>query len=173
MAESAVFAAGIDLSLPKLRRATAESNRENTSYVLADWDHLPFRNGCLGAALFLQGPEHALAPSTTLAEITRVITDSGYLVISAEVEPQGFYTNHIQAYLRGRTDPPSKPFNGHLRIITPSTLKQMIPAGYEIEEEVRHVPKLSFPLKRTLERRILGRRQYSFTILVARKATET
>lgn len=31
MAESAVFAVGIDLSLPKLRRATAESNRENTS----------------------------------------------------------------------------------------------------------------------------------------------
>jgi len=102
-----------------------------------------------------------------------VITNSGYLVISAEVEPQGFYTNHVRAYFRSRTDPFSKPFDGHLRIITPSTLRQMIPAEYQIEEEVRHVPKLSFPLKRTLERRLLGRRQYSFTILVARKATET
>jgi ubiquinone/menaquinone biosynthesis C-methylase UbiE len=173
MAEKAVFAVGMDLSLPKLKRAIAESNRENTSYVLADWDYIPFRDGSFGATLFLEGPEHSLAPSATLAEISRVTSHSGYLVLSSEVEPDGFYTRHVRAYFRSLTNPFSKPFDGHVRIVTPNTLKEIIPAGYKIEQEVRQVPSFSFPLKRTLERHLLGKRQYAFTILVARKVAET
>jgi len=172
IADSAAFAVGMDLSMPKLRRAIAESNQQNTSYVLADWDYPPFRDGSFDVVLFLQGPEHSLAPSVTLAEITRLIANSGHLIISAEIEPDGLYTKHIRSRVKSLANPFSNPFDGHLRVITPSTLKEMIPRGYAIEQEIRQVPELSFPLKRTLERHLLGKRQYPFMILVARKAME-
>lgn len=169
MAETAVFAVGMDLSTPKLRRAIIESNRSNTSYVQADWDYLPFRDNCFNTVLFLQGPEHSLAPDLTLAEITRVVAESGHLILSSEVEPDSLYTKHIRVRFRDTTNPFSKPFDGHLRLLTPTTLKQMIPREYVIEQEMTQIPKLSFPLRRTIGRRLLGRRQYPYTILVARR----
>jgi ubiquinone/menaquinone biosynthesis C-methylase UbiE len=118
MVKKSEFAIGIDISLPKLKR-TAKNPK--TSFILADWDYLPFRNSIFNICLFIEGPEHCLNPYQTLKEINRVMASNAFLIISAPIaDVDRFYENALKR-------------DGHFREFTPASFKSLLEkTGFKI-----------------------------------------
>jgi len=167
--EKALFSVGIDISLPKLSRAIVESKSTKTAYVLGSWDYFPFQDSIFDIVFFSEGIEHSVDPYRTLSELERVMTQNGSLLLSVEIEPDNLYTRLVRKPLTKMRDHFENPFDGHLRIITPSLLRRLIGKYFRIKKEIRMGQSFDFPLKRTLGR-LLGKRSLqNILILIMRK----
>jgi len=170
--EKANHAVGTDLSLPRLRRAVQESNTAKTSYVLADWDFLPFKEGSIDIVLWTEGPEHSLNPNKTLAEIYRVTGEGGLLVTSTCcIWPDSVYHRLIRSKLRKRVKRKviSTLSSGHLTDFTPSSLRQIL-SRFIIQKEIYlNMPKIDLPLKATFSELLRKRLRMPTAIIVAKK----
>jgi len=120
--ERARFVIGVDISRPKLVRAMQESNTEKTSYILVDWDHLPFPDSTIDIAQFSEGPEHSLEPKVTIKEIQRILKEGGYLILSSP----------IGSTERSAGDPFDKPFHGHIQEFSPSSIIELVSEDFEV-----------------------------------------
>jgi len=123
--EKDVLAVGVDISLPKLKRAIAESNMPNIDYVLASWDRIPLQSSSVDVALFLEGLEHSLDPKLTMKEVARVIAEKGTLILSAPLWDKKV----------GR-DPFARLFDGHLRSFTVKSLEQIVRRKFRLSREI-------------------------------------
>jgi len=80
--EVADFVVGLEISLPKLKRAVVESSAKNNGFVLGSFDHMPFRDRVFDVVIWFEGPEHAVNPSAVIARVCELLKDSGVLTIS-------------------------------------------------------------------------------------------
>ena len=71
MAKKGCFSIGIDISLPKVKRAEAR-NIEKTKFLLADAEDLPFKANSFDIVLMTELLEHLLYPLKALKEAKRV-----------------------------------------------------------------------------------------------------
>ncbi len=71
---------GLDISEPKIHRA---KKHKNVSYIVGDWDNLPFEDKSIDFVLASECLEHSLNPTTTLKELFRV---SDFVLISIPLE---------------------------------------------------------------------------------------
>lgn len=173
MANYAKFVLGVDISVKKLKRALNESKNLKTDFILADWDHLPFKDKVFGVALFSEGPEHSLNPRDTLLEIRRILKNGGFLSISAPVEPESLYCKFIKSKFKRKENKFSEPFKGHLRIFTPTSLKELLLRNqFEIVEKVFDMPIIDFPFRKTLEK-LLGKHRLPHGVILVRKSTQS
>jgi len=117
------FVVGVDISIPKLRRAIAEQNSTNVSYVMGSWDCLPFRDEFFSIVTFIEGPEHCLKPERTLDELHRVAKKQGLIFVSAPIEKPST-----------EKDPLIEPFEGHLSFFSPSSLMKLVEKGFHITQ---------------------------------------
>ena len=74
---------GVDLSLPMLRRASA--NAPQGLWVVASADALPFRGGTFDAAMMLGVVGYLPEPVTSLREVRASVRPDGHLVVSTLV----------------------------------------------------------------------------------------
>ena len=166
--KESLLSVGIDISLPKSKRAIAESKSSSTTYVLGSWDRLPFGESAFDVILFSEGIEHAIDPLQTLSEFKRVLTKHGLLIISAEVELDNLYTKFVRERLMHWKNHFGKPFDGHLWIMTPNLLRELTSRYFQIEEEFLLGTPIDFPLKRTIARLVGKRTNQSIVVLLAR-----
>lgn len=75
-------AVGIDLSLPKLKRAVREARKSRTDFILASFDRLPFRKETFDTVIWSEGPEHAENPEYVFSEVAVLLRDDGVFLIS-------------------------------------------------------------------------------------------
>jgi len=71
MAKNGCFSIGIDISLPKVKRAK-ERNIEKTKFLLADAEDLPFKANSFDSVLMTELLEHLPYPLRALSEAKRV-----------------------------------------------------------------------------------------------------
>lgn len=124
MSDKVSFVVGIDISIPKLKRAVKESNNPKTTYIQASWDFMPFKDSAFDIALFSEGPEHSLNPKITVREISRVTGDHGHLTISASM------ASYVKCYNKC-----SSLNHGHLREFTPYSLRKLVETRFDIINE--------------------------------------
>jgi len=179
IANLAHFTVGIDLSLPKLKRAALEAKAENISYVLADWDHLPFVDDVFDVALWTEGPEHSLDPPKTLNEIYNVLRSESFLLVSAPVTFESLYDKFVRKplMLRRKTwevkeenstkirDPFDELWDGHVSAFTPSSFKKMlINQNFRIKKNIgQNLPRFDLPFRKTL-RKMYKRKKRKFRL---------
>lgn len=128
ISERSFLVIGVDLSLSKLKRALDESSTDRTCYVMASWDNIPLRSSTFDVVLFTEGLEHAIDPIVTLKEITRVTKENGFLLVSASLN-EGTREKDVL----------TKPFRGHLREFSQSSLRELIKVNYNLVEEYHFV----------------------------------
>jgi ubiquinone/menaquinone biosynthesis C-methylase UbiE len=121
LSAEAEFVVGLDMSIPKLKRAIAEPNSTNITYVMGSWDHLPFKNESFTIITFVEGPEHCLRPEHTIDELYRVARRQGFILVSAPIERSS-----------NEKDPLAEPFEGHLSFFSPSSLKKLVEKRFKI-----------------------------------------
>lgn len=124
MSDKVSFVVGIDISIPKLKRAVKESNNPKNTYIQASWDSMPFKDSAFDIVLFSEGPEHSSNPKITLREIARVTGDHGHLTISASMA--SYVKNHNKCGLLN---------HGHLREFTPSSLRKLVEIEFDVVNE--------------------------------------
>lgn len=124
MSGKAGFVVGIDIAIPKLKRAVKESNNPKTTYIQTSWDSMPFKDSAFDTVLFTEGPEHSLNPEITLREIARVVGNRGYLILSASMA--SYIKNHRKEDLSN---------HGHLREFTPSSLRKLVQIEFNVVNE--------------------------------------
>jgi SAM-dependent methyltransferase len=80
--EDSKFAVGLEISIPKVKRAALESLTKNNTFILGSWDSMPFRNQAFDLIIWLEGPEHAVHPQKVIATIYDLLKDERVLIIS-------------------------------------------------------------------------------------------
>lgn len=82
-AQKAELLIGVDVSRKLLLKAKERaSGFANASVVLADVDHLPFRDGFFGVAFAFTVLQNMPDPKETLRELARVTKDGGFVVVT-------------------------------------------------------------------------------------------
>jgi SAM-dependent methyltransferase len=108
---------GVDLSWPALLKAASMGDRYD-SVLQADATRLPFAVGSFDVVVSFETIEHVADARTFLAEIRRVVTESGTVLIST---PNALHTRPVD----GR---PRNPF--HVKEYRPSELQELLEAVF-------------------------------------------
>ncbi|MGH7279706.1 MAG: class I SAM-dependent methyltransferase [Candidatus Rokuibacteriota bacterium] len=147
---------GLDLSRSLLAR-TAGRIGGRRGLVQGDAEQLPFRNGAVDRAYCSEVLEHLPSPAAAVAEIRRVLTPRGVMVLSV---PNERLINAVKALLRalrldrlllggGATDyamPARMDDEWHLHAFDRRGLLALVPAGVRIAR-VEGIPFVWLPLR--------------------------
>ena len=82
LAKEGGMVVGVDLSMDTLQYCRREYIGSATHFVLMDAHNLAFANGCFDAVVTLETIEHLRDPDGFVAEIARIISDTGTVILS-------------------------------------------------------------------------------------------
>jgi len=143
---------GIDISLPKLKRAKKEGkeNRKDSrlDFILASFDYLPFRKGTFHVVVWSEGPEHALDPGPVFRCILEVLTSGGRVIITTMgLKPPRYYI--FLRRLLGLWEQEIQDWRrwGHFSIFSPESLPKMLSRYFKVERELVIKPVFISPIK--------------------------
>lgn len=113
MAANAESVTGVDLDVSAVMHASARYSRSNLVFLDGDCTALPLSDDCVDLVVSLETLEHHARHEAMLAELRRVLTHNGVLLIST---PDRKYYSDARAY--------SNPF--HVRELYASEFRQLI-----------------------------------------------
>ncbi|MEM3680052.1 MAG: methyltransferase domain-containing protein [Metallosphaera sp.] len=83
---------GIDISIPKIKRAKQEVRIPKAEFIVASFDSFPFRRKIFDTIVWSEGPEHATGPEHIFREIEFLLKDNGVLIVSTMgLHPPSWY----------------------------------------------------------------------------------
>jgi len=142
-------AVGIEMSIPKVKRAIREVKDPNTDFVVASFEYLPFRSNLFDIIIWSEGPEHATKPEIVLNRLAHLLKENGVLISSTMgIEPPFYYKvirRLIGAYNKDLLE--WKKWR-HVTVFTVSKFKKLISKFFTIEREVFLRPLLLIPIVR-------------------------
>jgi len=111
---------GIDISSHILKKA---KKSEKISYVAADAENLPFKNGSFSKIICIDILEHLIKPKSALIQVRRDIQKNGELIV--QVPTIGFIASLVTSNFH----------EGHLRYYSKSeVIKELNETGFNIEK---------------------------------------
>jgi len=141
------MAVGIDISIPKIKRAIKEVKDPNVNFIVASFDNLPFRPNSFDTILWSEGPEHATEPEIVLNQLACLLRRNGILITSTMgLKPPLYYRLFRQ--LIGVYDKEIQDWEkwGHITIFTPESFRKLISKFFKIEEVIFLRPPFVFPI---------------------------
>ena len=146
--EYAELAIGIDISIPKVKRAVIESKTTNTEFIVGSFDYLPFKNDVFDLVIWSEGPEHALDPESVFNQIFNLLKNKGRLFISTMgLEPPSYYC--IFRKLIGKWENDLKELHswGHSTLFTKDSLQKILEKHFTMEKEFFIGPNVIIPVR--------------------------
>ena len=101
MALDAKLVVGVDISWPKIIRASTQSVPGNLVFMQGDWDELPFPDNSFDLILATECIEHAMDPKELVRKLGRLAPRIIASVPIAETkleDPLSHHTGHISAF---------------------------------------------------------------------------
>jgi SAM-dependent methyltransferase len=94
LAKQANCIVGVDLCRNTVRRAKMRWKSENLDFVVADCSWLPFREGIFDVVTCFEVIEHLTAQETFIADVKKVLSEGGILILSTPKLYGGSYHVH-------------------------------------------------------------------------------
>jgi ubiquinone/menaquinone biosynthesis C-methylase UbiE len=118
----------------------AKTKVKNAYFVYASITHLPFKDGSFEAVTLLEILEHLpnAAINKGIAEVDRVLTSGGTLIVSVPYKEKITYTRCIHC---GKLTP----LWGHIQSFDEGKLKSLLPKNYA-QIEKKHLPNIELIL---------------------------
>jgi len=142
---------GIDISVPKIKRAIYEVKRKGkiAEFIVCSFDNLPFKEEVFNTIIWSEGPEHAINPERIFREFKKLLKDSGIIIISTMgLDPPSWYKFLRQMLRQWEKDRLEEIKWGHVSTFTKSSLQLLITKYFKLKEVVEIRPLFLIPIRK-------------------------
>ncbi|MCW3982385.1 MAG: class I SAM-dependent methyltransferase [Candidatus Bathyarchaeota archaeon] len=138
---------GVDISVPRIRKANCEAKGNSAHFVVATFDKLPFKEGVFETVIWSEGPEHSVAPKIALNEVSFVTKNSGIAIFTTMgLWPPLYYQELRKLFGAWSTEVSEWEKWGHYSIFTKKSFIDLLSSHFEVITSKFIRPPIVLPL---------------------------
>lgn len=140
---------GVDISIPRIKKANREARSNSIHFVVATFDKLPFKEGAFETVMWSEGPEHSAAPKIALNEVSYVTKNLGVAIFSTMGLWPPLYYRELRKLLGAWGKEMSEWEKwGHYSIFTKKSFIELLSSHFEVVSSKFIRPPMLFPVIR-------------------------